>query len=60
MLNLEVIFLKIVTGTSDLGGNPIFWKLSVAEGNTTIFFWPKVNLIKIPDDNYSNGVDSNW
>ena len=53
MLNSEVIFLEIVTGTSDFGGNLLkiiskkkkkkrtrfFWNLrSVAEGNTTIFF----------------------
>ena len=53
MLNSEVIFLEIVTGTSDFGGNLLknFPKKtkktrpdflgnlrSVAEGNTTIFF----------------------
>ena len=53
MLNSEVIFLEIVTGTSDFGGNLLknfqkkkkknatrfFGNLrSVAEGNTTIFF----------------------
>ena len=45
MLNSEVIFLKIVTGTSDFGGNlltifqkktkkrdPIFWKFTVGRG----------------------------
>ena len=55
MLNSEVIFLEIVTGTSDFGGNLLknfpkkknkknatrfFGNLrSVAEGNTTIFFF---------------------
>ena len=59
MLNSEVIFLEIVTGTSDFRGNllKIFSKKkqkknvtrffgnlrSVAEGNTTIFFfWPYI------------------
>ena len=61
MLNSEVIFLEIVTGTSDFGGNllKIFPKKppknatrffrnlrSVAEGNTTIFFWPYFKISK--------------
>ena len=55
MLNSEVIFLEIVTGTSDFGGNllkmfpkkkktrgPIFWKFTVSRGgqHNNFFFWP--------------------
>ena len=56
MLNSEVIFLEIVTGTSDFGGNllknfqkkkkkkrdPIFWKFTVGRGGqyNNFFFWP--------------------
>ena len=62
MLNSEVIFLEIVTGTSDFGGNilKIFQKKttnatrffgnlrSAAEGNTTIFFFGLIlNALKV-------------
>ena len=62
MLNSEVIFLEFVTGTSDFGGKLLkffqkknatrfFGNLrSVAEGNTTNFFWPNDPILLLVAD----------